>query len=240
MSESERKKKSSSSSARKRDSTPGRNSPTPSRQGGVDEGEDHQRVKKPKRINMSTVATWITVISTLAFNIQFSYVYKNMQQAPLFNTLLTEYSDPRILDALDLIDDFARQNVTKGDPYAYAYHFLDLKTKNDPLGKELDHARRMLISWYQKVQLFFEFKFLDSNYVDVLPGRNRVEFFMSVVEPLDILNRELSNRPTNPVFNYFRNLYNLPTREKKVVFDPNRLSEECRAQAQKYAIRLEL
>jgi len=161
-----------------------------------------------------------------------------MQQAPLFNTLLTEYSDPRILDALDLIDDFARTNVTTGDPYSYAYKFLDLKAKNDPLGRDLDHARRLLTGWYQKVQLFFDFRFLDSSYVDVLPGRNRVEFFIVVVEPLDIFNRELSNRPPNPVFQYFRTLYGIPKRN--IVYEESKLSNECKIMAKNYAVRLEL
>lgn len=131
---------------------------------------------------------------------------------PLFNTLLTEYSDPMILDALDLLEDFQKQSTMKtvaGDEMQYAYDFLELKHLNHPKGRELDHARRRLISWYSKVRLFFEFDLLSPTYLGVIPGHSRTEFFISVVEPLDTLARHLDRRPPNPVFRFFRNQYHI-------------------------------
>ena len=44
---------------------------------------------------------------------------------------------------------------------------------------------------YSKVRLFFEFDLLHLSYIDVVPGRGRTAFFLSVVEPLDLWNRKL-------------------------------------------------
>eukprot|EP00392_Amoebophrya_sp_AT5.2_P012860 g12967.t1 len=97
-----------------------------------------------------------------------------MQQGPLFNTLLTEYSDPLILDALDLLEDFQKASAAQNlagvggggagaaaadKSLQYAYDFLELQyiikgersawifstaNINHPKGKEIDHARRRL------------------------------------------------------------------------------------------------
>ncbi|CAD7961813.1 unnamed protein product [Amoebophrya sp. A120] len=189
-----------------------------------------------QEINWSMLATWVTLFTTVLFNLQFQFIYRNMQQGPLFNTLLTEYSDPVILDALDLLEDFQKASagaVAKGagvglggsglsekgansfgtENWQYAYDFLELQYINHPRGREIDHARRRLISWYSKVRLFFEFDLLSSSYLGVIPGERRTQFFLSIVEPLDTLSRAIDLRPPNPVFEFFREQYNLPKRD---------------------------
>ena len=72
------------------------------------------------QINWGMVGTWVTLLSTILFNVQFQFIYRNMQQGPLFNTLLTEYSDPTILDSLDLLEDFQKSSFLKhGDELQY-------------------------------------------------------------------------------------------------------------------------
>ena len=54
------------------------------------------------------------------FNVQFQFIYTNMQQGPLFNTLLTEYSDPTILDSLDMLEEFSNESFPEaGDELQY-------------------------------------------------------------------------------------------------------------------------
>ena len=76
---------------------------------------------------------------------------------------LIQFSPYLILDSLDLLEDFQKSSLMKNpnaDDLQYAYDFLELKHINHPKGKDLDHARRRLISWYSKVRLFFEFDLL--------------------------------------------------------------------------------
>jgi len=176
------------------------------------------------QVNWGMVATWVTLLSTILFNVQFQCIYRNMQQGPLFNTLLTEYSDPSILDSLDMLEDFQRgavKGVGNSDPdgLQYAYDFMELKHMNHPKGKEIDHARRRLISWYSKVRLFFEFDLLAGQYLGVVPGASRTQFFISVVEPLDTLTRLLDRRQPNPVFAFFRDQYALGARQYSIDWD---------------------
>lgn len=174
-------------------------------------------------MNWSAIATWVTLFCTIAFNVHFTFIYRNMQQGPLFNTLLTEYSDPGILDSLDLIEDF-KTVFDHEDPLEYAYHFTIAKANNTPEGKKLDHARRRLVSWYSKVKLFYEFNLLSKSYQGVVPGRTRTLFFLSIVEPMDRLHRQLDGRPESTLFAYFRHQYDLPLLDLKI--DWNRIPKE--------------
>jgi len=170
-------------------------------------------------VHWSMIATWITLVSTILFNVQFYFIYQNMQQGPLFNTLLTEYSDPLILDALGLIEVFAKKYPK--DDIEYAYEFLVLKHANDPVGRELDHARRRLVSWYQKVAMFYEFNLLSSTYFDAIPGRSRAEYFVALVEPMDTFNRQVDKRPVHKIFDMLRREYGLS--DRNVTLDLERL-----------------
>eukprot|EP00397_Hematodinium_sp_SG-2012_P055302 GEMP01067397.1.p1 GENE.GEMP01067397.1~~GEMP01067397.1.p1 ORF type:complete len:251 (+),score=31.54 GEMP01067397.1:33-755(+) len=199
--------KGTTTSARKRSETPVRVAAVDSKgDTGVEtEIDDSTETPTARRsffrawnVHWSMLATWVTLLSTIVFNVQFNWIYKNMQQGPLFNTLLTEYSDPQILDALDIVDDFARQRNTPGNDLQYAYDFIVLKHQNDPIGREIDHARRRLISC--------------TDYMDVIPGRTRAEFFMNLVEPLDAFSRQMDHRPMHSIFDYFRRQYNLAGR----------------------------
>ncbi|CAD7960840.1 unnamed protein product [Amoebophrya sp. A25] len=191
------------------------------------------------RVNWGMIATWVTLVTTVIFNVQFYAIYRNMQQGPLFNTLLTEYSDPGILEALDLLEDFQAQSARLTEreedrELQYAYDFLELLATADPRGKEIDHARRKLISWYSKVRLFFEFDLLSSAYLHVIPGRSRTSFFLWIVEPLDRLSRALDQRLPNQMFDFFREQYNLGARSLEL--DHTRLSPALKARAESRAI----
>lgn len=224
-------RKSPTSASSKRSKTPAKKEQDPEPEHvehEVDEEpEESAATKRDNKFQWTLITTWVTLVSTIGFNLQFFFIYQNMQQGPLFNTVITEYSAPEILDALDMVEDFARHRNKHHDDLQYAYDFVVLKDAGDPLGHQIDHARRRLTQWYQKVEMFFEFNLLSTNYMQVVPGRARTEFFMWLIEPLDSFNRQIDQRPMNSLFDALRSRYGLPNRNTTLDF--SQLPESVRA-----------
>lgn len=53
------------------------------------------------------VAAWASCFASIAYTYVYVAMTWRVQEASIFNTLHSEYSQPSILDALDLVQDFA-------------------------------------------------------------------------------------------------------------------------------------
>lgn len=69
----------------------------------------------------------------------------------------------------------------------YAEQFLKETTARTEFGRELEHARRHVQSWFAKVAYFHEFELLDDRYLRVFPGPRRTGHFLRLVEPLALV-----------------------------------------------------
>merc|ERR1719329_1133599 len=122
------------------------------------------------------VALFISVLSCLG-SWCYTYVYVELsrenrirdqktREANLFSDLYTEYSTPSMLDAIDEVEEF-RELYSREQ---YAYEFFAQKKNHTDVGKRLDHARRLMVRWHTKVQLFYDREQIHfEDWGDVLP-----------------------------------------------------------------------
>eukprot|EP00397_Hematodinium_sp_SG-2012_P029345 GEMP01030987.1.p1 GENE.GEMP01030987.1~~GEMP01030987.1.p1 ORF type:complete len:198 (+),score=32.33 GEMP01030987.1:110-703(+) len=160
---------------------------------------------------------------TIGFNWHWVYVFRQIQEAPLLNQVLTEWSAPEYLDAMNTIYGFAREmNVDKNDELQFAYAFLGQQVRMEPRGKKIDHARRRIVQFLRKIQLFYQKGFLNAErYQGHVPGQYHVEFVFRLVEPLYFVERFrrlgkyanttdiMLNAESTTIFDFFRTMYRL-------------------------------
>jgi len=161
----------------------------------------------------------------------YTWVYldmaQKMQEASIFNNLYTEYSNPAMLDASDLISEFKEKHGSD----RYMYEFVRLKRENTQEGKKLDHARRQIVRWYKKVKLFYAMGHIRwDSYGEVMPGKDAALFFLELFEPLVLADRVGMQRRLSPVFDWYRQRYNLNS--SSFVVDEGRLPAALRQAGQ--------
>ncbi|KAF4691506.1 hypothetical protein FOZ60_015368 [Perkinsus olseni] len=135
-----------------------------------------------------------------------------MQKSSIFASVHTEYASSDILDAIETIEDFVEEHSLDQDPYYVT--FLRLKYSHDPRGRQLDHARRKMVSWFMKVRYFYDLGYLpvtDASYVEKIPGKDRARFLSELVGPLDDAVRLSTGRTPRSVFEFFREMYSVPS-----------------------------
>lgn len=99
-------------------------------------------------------------------------------------------------------------------PDSYSAQFLKETTSRTEFGRELEHARRHVQSWYAKVAYFHQFELLDDRFLRAFPGKRRAGHFLRLVEPLARAVAAHRNDTVPSVFDYFRGFYALPPLEE--------------------------
>mmetsp|Transcript_27731 Transcript_27731/g.50673 ORF Transcript_27731/g.50673 Transcript_27731/m.50673 type:complete len:205 (-) Transcript_27731:60-674(-) len=154
--------------------------------------------------------TLLIAIGNCVWNWYFTHIYAALaQQAKdldIFNSLYSEYSQPEFLDAIDIIE------VSRGAylPADHAYSYICEKVTKTARGKKLHRARRQILRWYHKVQIFYQQEHLQwESYGSVLPGLDSAAFFIELIEPLVKAERLRKGRPLIDVFDWYREMYRL-------------------------------
>lgn len=91
------------------------------------------------------------------------------QEANLFNTLHTEYSQDEMNSAFQTIEKFQYMHPTESIEERACVYALE-KVKHSEVGSTVDHARRRIVYWYQKLVHFHQFGLLPEKYFTVFPG----------------------------------------------------------------------
>ncbi|KEP66717.1 UNVERIFIED_CONTAM: hypothetical protein HHA_269450 [Hammondia hammondi] len=173
------------------------------------------------------------LVSTLSFLLSLWY-YTNMvrltqqlQQANTMNVLYADYSSPKTLAALELIEDFIERHGIENYPFA----FLALRKEGREEGRNVDRSRRHLTQWFSRVQYFYEGGYLQFDALRKFPGAQRAKHFLDLVEPLEFVSRKTTGRKHAGVFDFLRSLYHLKkhTLSPKFVEKVNTLLEGDRA-----------
>ena len=99
-------------------------------------------------------------------------------------------------------------------PESYADQFLKETTSRTEFGRELEHARRHVQSWYAKVAYFHQFELLEDRFLQAFPGKRRAGHFLRLVEPLARAVAGHRSDKVPDVFEYFRKFYKLPPLEQ--------------------------
>mmetsp|Transcript_47236 Transcript_47236/g.102852 ORF Transcript_47236/g.102852 Transcript_47236/m.102852 type:complete len:196 (-) Transcript_47236:139-726(-) len=158
------------------------------------------------QLNSGLVVSLASCLATWYYTYTYVITTERSQEANIFNMLYTEYSQPQMLDSIDLVEDL-RERV---GAERYAYEYFSLKMNNTKEGKDLDHARRCVVRWYSKLQLLYKKQHIRwERYGDVLPGANAAQFFVDMFEPLMIVDRVGLNRQLSPVFEWYISQYGL-------------------------------
>ncbi|ESS36404.1 hypothetical protein TGVEG_269450 [Toxoplasma gondii VEG] len=173
------------------------------------------------------------LVSTLSFLLSLWY-YTNMvhltqqlQQANTMNVLYADYSSPKTLAALELIEDFIERHGIENYPFA----FLSLRKEGREEGRNVDRSRRHLTQWFSRVQYFYEGGYLQFDALRKFPGAQRAKHFLDLVEPLEFVSRKTTGRKHAGVFDFLRSLYHLKkhTLSPEFVEQVNKLLEGDRA-----------
>eukprot|EP00043_Microstomoeca_roanoka_P006404 m.2016 g.2016 ORF g.2016 m.2016 type:complete len:246 (-) comp1339_c0_seq1:307-1044(-) len=153
---------------------------------------------------------WSLIVSALSLLTSIVYFYfalglmRSTSEAQLFDSVLTEYSSPQMLDSLQLLWRFHDLH-----PNDYSETFLRLYRDKTEEGTQLEHARRRVEAWYSKVIYFHEFDLLHYKYLSVFPGPQKAEFFLRLVQPLSEALCKFHNVELPIVFSSVRKIYGL-------------------------------
>ncbi|EER15915.1 hypothetical protein Pmar_PMAR003372 [Perkinsus marinus ATCC 50983] len=182
-------------------------------------GGDKSAPTKRRRRVLSGFDVYVSLTCTvLMLAITAWYYWKmvsmtdQMQKSSVFASVHTEYASSDILDAIQTIEDFVEEHSLDEEPYYVT--FLRLKYSHDPRGRQLDHARRKMVSWFMKVRYFYDLGYLpvtDPSYVEKIPGKDRARFLSELVGPLDDAVRLSTGRTPRSVFEFFREMYSIPS-----------------------------
>ncbi|KAF4677379.1 hypothetical protein FOL47_001965 [Perkinsus chesapeaki] len=161
-------------------------------------------------VYISLICTVLMLGITAWYYWQMVSMTDQMQKSSVFASIHSEYASSDILDAIETIEDFVEEHSLDEEPYYVT--FLRLKYSHDPRGRQLDHARRKMVSWFMKVRYFYDLGYLpvtDLSYVEKIPGKDRARFLSELVEPLDDAVRLSTGRTPRSVFDFFREMYSI-------------------------------
>lgn len=105
-------------------------------------------------------------------------------QVPLFSALVDEYRDSPMLEAMRSLKEW-QQKYQGGAGGAGEEFRRRLRERYDEEAKLVDHARRRVAGYFQKICVCWELHLLTEEYVRRLANRSQVEFYREVVEPLE-------------------------------------------------------
>jgi hypothetical protein len=145
---------------------------------------------------------------------------RQSNRASLYNTIHGEYSRPEVLDAFDAIEDWRDMHGSSEGGYGVAYankRFAPgarrlpqlLPSDGGVTVRQVDHARRLLVSFWSKIAIFSKFGLMDTSLIERFPGREKARYFLRLVEPLAVAAAHKNNRTVSPTFQEIRELYGL-------------------------------
>ena len=173
--------------------------------------------------NAALAVSLMSCVSSWVYLYLYVQITQSTQEAGLFDTLYTEYSQHDMLAAMELLQDL-REDI---GPEEYPYEYFRLKQEHDDTGKRLDQARRLIIRWYKKVKFLYQKAAIRwEMYGQVLPGAESAEFFIDMLEPLMLADRIGMDRRTSRVFDWYRDVYGLNS--TKFTLDKARLTASGR------------
>eukprot|EP00656_Telonema_subtile_P016762 TRINITY_DN18885_c0_g2_i4.p1 TRINITY_DN18885_c0_g2~~TRINITY_DN18885_c0_g2_i4.p1 ORF type:complete len:212 (+),score=61.45 TRINITY_DN18885_c0_g2_i4:150-785(+) len=166
------------------------------------------RAALPGGIKLLELLTILVSVSSVISSGLYTYVYVVGQQTAFFQEIHTEYASPAMMEAMDLLEGFhAATGANYGPEYVrlkglsrQAYQTLkasnetsifrlfspssSVMSSDAELGKRLDSARRKLVHYWAKVQMFHELGYLTDKLLLAFPGRARAEHSLELIEPL--------------------------------------------------------
>lgn len=158
-------------------------------------------------LNLSLIVSTMTFIVTVSYYYRMVVLGEMSEEAKLFDTLHSEYSNRDMMIAFETIDDF---QYSLDDPKMMACEYAKLKTERTKEGRELDRARRTILHWYQKVVYFHRFGLLHNRFLHEFPGRERARHFIKDVEPLALASCKIYKiENCSEPFDYIRKVYHI-------------------------------
>jgi hypothetical protein len=125
---------------------------------------------------VTAIAAWLSAHAAM----RAATETKKATHASLIANLLDAYSSPEMLDALLKLNDF---KAHYGDNYANEFRRLRIEAYDDI--REVDHARRRVSHFFNKIHTLKKLRHLDLPEVKEVATKGQVEFFRQVVEPLE-------------------------------------------------------
>ncbi|KAG3107620.1 hypothetical protein PI124_g12914 [Phytophthora idaei] len=145
------------------------------------------------------------LFATVVYYYKMVLLTEMTTEASLFNTLYAEYATPQMMDSLRALEEFSLPpDIT---PVHVACHLHD-----DGLwDRKFDYDWQRLLHWYRKLVYFHR---IHDRFFREFPGVSRTREFIRHVEPFALGSCQLYQESNcSEVFDYLRNLYNLPKRQ---------------------------
>ncbi len=125
---------------------------------------------------VTAIAVWLSARAAM----RAATETKKATHASLIANLLDAYSSPEMLDALLKLSDF---KTHYGGNYANEFHRLRIDAYDKI--REVDHARRIVSHFFNKIHTLKRLGHLGLQEVKEVATESQVEFFREVVEPLE-------------------------------------------------------
>ncbi|KAG6957562.1 hypothetical protein JG688_00010911 [Phytophthora aleatoria] len=158
--------------------------------------------------HLSLLISATMLFATVVYYYKMVLLTEMTTEASLFNTLYAEYATPQMMDSLRALEEFSLPpDIT---PVHVACHLHD-----DGLwDRKFDYDWQRLLHWYRKLVYFHRMGLLHDRFFREFPGVSRTREFIRHVEPFALGSCQLYQESNcSEVFDYLRNLYNLPKRQ---------------------------
>ena len=126
--------------------------------------------------------------------------------AQIMSSLLDEYQSDAMSKAMTGLRQFERSHRP-----VFQDHFLDLLQRSPDSYRPLDAKRRRVAHYFDKIYRLQRAEYIDDTFVRTVVGRDQVEFFLEVIEPLE---KAVKSDYDKSAFEYFAKLYGVERRTK--------------------------
>jgi len=125
-------------------------------------------------------------------------------QAQLLSGLLDDYASQDMQDAINLL---RRWREKHGE--TFAQDFGKLHGRPVRIGRALDHARRRVAHYFEKVCELYNRHFIDADVLEAAAGRDQAGIHLDLIEPMEAVIRADYDRTS---FQTLRHHYDMPSK----------------------------
>jgi hypothetical protein len=105
---------------------------------------------------------------------------RNNTTAQLFSSLLESYATDEMLDSMNSLQEYRKKEGS-----AFAKKFAKLRISDYGKIKKLDHARRRISHYFNKVYVLYTEGLIDKKMVCGVVNKEQIRFYREVIEPLE-------------------------------------------------------
>ncbi|KAH7479873.1 hypothetical protein PRIC1_008575 [Phytophthora ramorum] len=158
--------------------------------------------------HLSLLISATMLSATLVYYYKMVLLTEMTTEASLFNTLYAEYATPQMMDSLRAVEEFSLESDVTPEQIVCRAH-------GDALWeRKFDYDWQRLLHWYRKLVYFHRMGLLNDRFFQEFPGVSRTREFIGHVEPFALGSCQLYQESNcSEVFDYLRELYDLPKRQ---------------------------